>query len=306
MRTFSNRLSFVCFEQVGLALIICSIGIEHCQGQAYLPFPSADPVWSQATIEMGNYVSNERLGVIGDTLINGISYSQIGGTPDVIFVPEQATYRAAIRGVEDGKWYAIRAGQAQEGLIYDFSAEEGDLVTVDAVGTDDPNVQVLETDSIELLGVYRKRLLVDDVSGNFPEYWIEGIGSMNGLLDPALHIFDGGHELLCFKEEGDLVYLHPVIQSCEYIRVEIEGRTKEDFLRIVPHPVSGVSDMALTAQHPGKMDIQIYDAYGKLWVDSSFASGHFELCRSRFPPGLFTFRLINSGRVLHSSKFVVE
>ncbi len=102
-------------------------------------------------------------------------------------------------------------------LLYDFTAQVGD--TVHHSGKAAFRSIILEIDSIQIGGEYRKRYKVDN--GWFyhnPDYIVEGIGSIqNGLLG---HISDiplcGTHywEHVCFSEGGIVKYKNPAYSDC--------------------------------------------------------------------------------------------
>src|SRR5512145_3143890 len=92
-------------------------------GQVYLPLPTSNAVWS---------VSEEKITMMGDTVINGVTYSKAyyhyGQTS---LNTDSLVYRCALRqDLVAGKVWAVWRNSYQELLLYDFSLEVGQQETV--------------------------------------------------------------------------------------------------------------------------------------------------------------------------------
>ena len=113
-----------------------------------------------------------------DTLINGMNYSQVWEC--------DIAYRGALRDDGLGRIYYVPKDESVERLVYDFSLNTGDTVTVyieDPFNTPNyamQNVQVSNVQYIDINGVQRKAL---DMSGS---QWIEGIGCTQGLFPQSI------------------------------------------------------------------------------------------------------------------------
>jgi hypothetical protein len=205
-----------------LIILICSISL---QGQQYFPFPAEDAQWNIYLLTTCDNDSPPdtfllRYALHGDTVINDLAYGRLcletGDLIDPLIEPV-----GAIRE-EDRRIYYIGQGFlgsdfSEEVLLYDFTAEVGD--TIDHTETRSFRSIVLETDSIQIDGEYRKMYTVDN--GWYyhnPDLIVEGIGSIkNGLLG---HVSDiptcGTHfwEHVCFSEKGEVRYRNPVYSDC--------------------------------------------------------------------------------------------
>jgi hypothetical protein len=87
-----------------------------------------------------------------------------------------------------------------EGLLYDFGVKQED--TIRTVNTsvqvrDTIIFKVVKVDTLNYLGVDRKRFEVIDILSHMTDYWIEGIGSLEGLFRPAFGLVGGFMKLLC-------------------------------------------------------------------------------------------------------------
>ena len=209
-------------------LFICSMPL---QGQQYFPFPSENARWNIYLLTTCDNDSPPdtfllRYALHGDTVINDLAYGRLCLEKGDMVDPEIEPV-GAIRE-EDRKIYYIGQGflgsdLSDEVLLYDFTARVGD--TIDHTENGPFRSIVLETDSIQIDGEYRKMYTVDHgwLYHN-PDYIVEGIGSIkNGLLG---HISDiptcGTHywEHVCFSENGEVRYRNPAYSDCYAGRVK--------------------------------------------------------------------------------------
>ena len=219
---------------------------------SYVPFPTENAQWS---------VANEKYALYGDTIIDEIKYGKIyKQTSDSLFEFDinKAEYFCAIRNdVESKRVYGIYKevlpikyyntgllpAFEKEMLLYDFSLDMGDTVTVanfdeaDRGGYISYNkyirveaisianyfvdayvgnhityelIHFYNSDSIFTLenNEHRKRILLLGDKVPIAACWIEGIGSSSG---PFVHdVYDFleyyPKRLLCYKEDDEYMY----------------------------------------------------------------------------------------------------
>lgn len=95
----------------------------------------------------------------------------------------------------------------EEVLLYDYTAEEGDTIRSNAVeGPISEGLVVYKIDTVTLEnGQKRKRM---SLTGSSDAFWIEGVGSDYGFLDPVF--WKVGNftvsKLVCFKQKGTILY----------------------------------------------------------------------------------------------------
>jgi len=147
----------------------------------------------------------------GDSIFNEKIYKKI-----FYYSDEQHTKRffAGLMREDNLKTYFIKPGTIFEKTLYDFSLETGDVFEYD-----DFTVYVLQSDSILINNVLKKRLII------VPELhrdWeidtiIENIGCLRGLLYPLCYMCNGGFsELLCYTQNDELIYRNPKRSKCYY------------------------------------------------------------------------------------------
>lgn len=198
------------------------------------------PIWrvtsvcNQAGIGGGPCITTDDHQFIlsGDTLIEGMIYQRTlrygsispmwtgpgpapaGCTTMSSYGPELST---PIR--QEGRALFVWNGEADQ-LLFDFDLEIGDVLPL-AFNNSDPNIEVVDLDSVEINGEWRR---VYTTSGGTAETIVEGIGSARGLFEPISDIFECGHNFVCFSLNGGPVYPG---QECEII-MAVDGLLKQD------------------------------------------------------------------------------
>ena len=156
-------------------------------------------------------VATEEITIGHDSVFNGKEYKKVFSKNG-----EQQELEGLIRE-EGSKIFFIRENALQEGLLYDFSVENGKMITISDRGVSDITLYAV-VDEISMNEIIRKMIqlkwsLEDEQVVNS---WIEGIGSMYGLLYNGLPNTGGGQELLCFSRDGALIYQNPLFTKCRY------------------------------------------------------------------------------------------
>lgn len=212
-------------------LLLLLAGGMTMQAQDYIPVVQKGNEWH--TFETAiHWINNYVNWCSGDTLIGDVRYMKIMGTlndgnPNLFTVLRE----------EDGKVWKRHLNTSEETLLYDFTASVGDTLTIGDFG------QRLIVDSIgtvQIGNADRKKFWLRLQSNNpggyqFTETWVEGIGSDYGLLwSGYLSIPDGWHCLLCFHQNGELVWENPEYGTCTYDAIE---ENKDSEISIYPNPV---------------------------------------------------------------------
>ena len=224
-------------------LIISSTGI-YSQNESYIPIINTYNTWSilaDYTAGGGNLQSFYLR--IGDTIIlkNSKEYHKVYQTYDTTGLEDNWDQLGFLsEDIQTKKCWFMNMN-SDEGLIYDFSANVGD--TLNMWNTMHQNeavdVVVLEKDSVLIGGFYRNRLNIMIIPyPGVTEYWIEGVGSTEGLLFSAYTLIGVNYFLLCFFENDELTYHLDEHETCYYghnagIDDFIE---KKDDIQIWPNP----------------------------------------------------------------------
>lgn len=228
------------------------------QAQEYLPMVQEGNEWHTLYWGMSPlYKYNYVFSCSGDTLVEDVRYSKLirtldGGEP----------YLFTLLREEDGKvWARYFLNNPEEFLLYDFTAHVGDNLVVGDFGTN----YVVDSISTEHIGgLDRKKLwlVTNDYLGNpqVRETWIEGIGSNLGMpwSGWGVGVYDFYSRLLCFHQDGELVWQNPQFDGCTYTAVEeIQGNETVSFY---PNPTNGI----VNVEGHDIIEVKVYNALGQL------------------------------------------
>lgn len=230
----------------------------------------------------------------GDSIINSLNYKKLFSSNTL----EGDQYQIALMR-EDTATQRVYIWQGVDKLIYDFSLEAGDTVTVAGMGGD----QLITIESIGMAlvgGTLRKQLNFTEAMG--PATWIEGLGSLynpaNSVIGDILDFLPGVN---CFYEENSLSWSNPLSSmSCE-LELAI-GRNDILSFEIWPNPVYDVINLRYLFE--GADIIEIFDMMGRrVLVQSNNKSRLAEVSIEQLGPGVYALRSGFDGRY-YSLQFV--
>ena len=154
----------------------------------------------------------------GDSVFNGKIYKKLFSCRD-----EQHTnpvFEGLMRE-KNLKTYMIAPYTDYEFILYDFSLETGDTIILGIYAVD-----VLQSDSVLINNVPKKRLIiVPQIFRNLGAYYvdtiIENIGCLRGFMFPFGYMNSGNYarELLCYTQDGELLYQKR--SKCYYDDIEL-------------------------------------------------------------------------------------
>ena len=237
-----------------LLVLLLMAGRVTMQAQEYLPIAQKGNEWhtfETAVWQINNYVN----WCSGDTLIGNVRYMKIMGT-----VNDSYPIFYTLLREEDGKVWKRYSIAHPETLLYDFTASVGDTLRIG----DFAEEMVLDSISMVQIGDVDRRkfwfgLEYDNLGRpRAKETWIEGIGSDYGLLWTGyFNVFDGWHCLLCFHQNGELVWENPEYGTCTFDGVE---ETKESGISIYPNPAKD----RVVIDGIEAVEIQVYNTLGQV------------------------------------------
>lgn len=174
---------------------------------------------------------------------------------------------------ESGKKVYFRDLENNQGLLYDFGASVNEIVKVvnyaQDIELDTIVVRVEKIDTIEYLGIQRQRFEVKDTLSSQIDYWITGIGSIKGLLNPCLELCGGFRELLCVHDDGSQIYQNPNRLTCYINDTCTKPIANFDYYILESYPIQ--IDLESTAQYADSIIWKAISAYS--FRDSIFGSG---------------------------------
>jgi hypothetical protein len=252
--------------------------------QQYIYFPDSSATWSISSISWGTCYRNDSYSIVGDTLINNFTYKKINACGDSVFNLGESEYFCAIRDSAK-KWMFVFKGQTQALLLYDFSAQTGDTITVNNISGDTLKVTIVNIDSITVNGRIREKINISQY-GNVDNYvwesWIGGIGSTHGLFYPSVFVTDGGYELNCFYQNDTLLYSQSGTCGCVIDKTDVSD-IEHNKLMVYPNPFENYTTFEFGPSF-NFQSIKIFNSQGSL-IKSIQNSNTIDL--SNFPDGLY-------------------
>jgi hypothetical protein len=203
----------------------------------------------------------------------------------------------------------LREYYGEEGLIYDFNMHLGDMVEVNNSRAISEVLLVLtEIDSVETSDGYRERWRLTNDEFMISEYWIEGIGSMGGVLNSSTEVFGGlcgTYILLCEEESGSTIYLNPEYEFCYYLLLDdaAETEVQEHSFDIIYRPTNQVVELVFYERE--NRNIHLTDINGRKISRVQSAENNVRLSLMESSKGLYIISVVQSDGRFISKKMMV-
>ncbi|MDR0603208.1 MAG: T9SS type A sorting domain-containing protein [Bacteroidales bacterium] len=160
---------------------------------------------------------------------------------------------------DNRKVYFLANSSLEEGLLYDFGISVGEQVAIQNyyLNNSTKNLLLKEIVNIDIAGKQVSKYIFQGTE----EYWLEGIGSIFGILNSGFgDTTDCYYDLICFKENL-LTYINPKYSNCDLTTSHVRRLDNEKYnicLKIVHNRVIILS----SAQTISK--VKIFDISGKM------------------------------------------
>ncbi|MCD4665163.1 MAG: T9SS type A sorting domain-containing protein [Bacteroidales bacterium] len=289
---------FDLFAQDNLQIIDPSKRWSYCFHDSFIPW---------------NFYMSYYVKFSGDTTINQLNYLKIWESEDEQY--SEWYQRGFIRSDTNGNIF-LRNLVNNEGLSYKFNVNPGDTFTVfNPFHYYIYTAEVLYVDSVyvEPVNEYRKRIKITDYEEPTyaqEEYWIEGIGSMAGILNSGYHVYTltgGLVDALCQWKNNSLVYSNPSFSFCFNIVSTLEMTDESTEIFIQPNPLVNKSYIVIKGLHFDNYQLEIRDIYGKNVCRYNIQQNKdMILDRGLFKSGLYIITLIDGNNVIARKKLIVQ
>ncbi|MBC7412796.1 MAG: T9SS type A sorting domain-containing protein [Bacteroidia bacterium] len=286
-----------------ISVLIASTIITQAQ---YQTLPDSNAVWS---------VMESKFFISGDSLHNGYLYKKYNKSNGPTLTT--GVFYALLR--EDSltqRIYTVPADSSQERLLYDFSLNVNDTVSVypsvyyynSQVGN---TVRVIAIDSI-LIGIaYHKRLSLKSYNFGFYEieYWIEGVGSTYGLFYPdaiGSGVVDGClPSLLCVVHNGITLYDDTAYASCYELCNKVGFKTETvSLLTTFPNPTTTTLTINAAANITS---LRMYNGLGQEVINNVYTivSTTQTIPVSTLPNGIYMLQVTTVNNNISTQKIVI-
>ena len=267
-------------------------------------FISSEKQWNVRLVGFPSGYSTEIFRIDGDSLMDTVLYNKIWASNDSM---ETWRYQGLLR--EDSNVVYYIGPDGSEGILYDFNLEKGDTAYVKNVFCPDMDIPVYvrDVDTVEYFGVSRKRWDLTE-NGSQEEYWVEGIGSLNGPLYTKYWycIVCPVWELLCYHDGDTLLYIYPGETECYQNTVGIEEKPEPAGFVISPNPAKRGSTVNVETAVDVAV-IKLSDASGVLVRHISPGDGRvLQIETGGLAPGLYFLTVKTTGNRIFTRKLIVE
>jgi hypothetical protein len=286
------------------SIITFAVAVLLCFSVAAQDFISPVKQWNVRLAALG--YSTEVFKIAGDSLVEGTSYNKIWVSYDSLTT---WVFQGLLREASDVVYY-MPPGHS-EGVLYDFNLGVGATAMVRNIfcGDEDIPITVIHMDTVAYNGIERKRWHLG-ANGNVAEYWVEGIGSLNGPLYTSYWhcIVCPVWDLLCYFENDTLAFKMPYTTECYQNTVGLTENVDAAKAPIViyPNPVKRGNPLSIESA-AGLSGIRIYDARGLLLQNAAPGNSlKTNICTAGLAPGLYIVETIHTAEGISRKRLVVE
>jgi len=272
----------------------------YSQDYEYVAFPSSNAIWSEFYgRELTNsYLSSyDKVALNGeDTLINQLNFKKLYLFEGTSFELNNATYIGALREENKKIYYigdTIHLGKPfgysvpTEILLYDFNVNIGDTLNCEGELLANFNCLIVESiDTISIGNTLRKRISFETSYTK----WIEGIGSVQGLLFEGEPITTKGQprgDLICFKQNDEILYFNESYDDCMPV---IVSENIMNTALVYPNPTNGIIYINIPENilHP---KIHVFDVYGRNVKIDSTPNNKYVINLEDLPKGIYIIKI---------------
>ncbi|MBN2175636.1 MAG: T9SS type A sorting domain-containing protein [Bacteroidales bacterium] len=195
-------------------------------------------------------------------------------------------------------------------LVYDFNVEAGDTITITSFFQSYPyevEFVVTTVDSILINGDYRRRInLSCEYYGQ--NFWIEGIGSNNGLLETGFYcyIVCPTIELLCVQKQGEILYQNEYFNDCYIVGIEENVASVQPF-KVFPNPATHQVSIVAMNGHKGKYIFHLQNSIGQEIINIEMNDSETPVIDvSTLTAGIYFYTLGNDNKIEQSGKLLIR
>jgi hypothetical protein len=239
----------------------------------------------------------------GDTVVQTVDYKKVLESDDST-KSKWRTIAFVREDIKKGLYY--RDFDGNEILLYHYNLKLNDTVKIPSVFADEDSVTfvVMNIENVLIDGSIKKKyLLVYPQYHNFTETWIEGIGSLQGILTVAYHGIGGHENLICCFRDDVLIYKNMDFDRCYYHQTtDVQGEFNNSVeFKITPNPSN--QEISIQFADEKQRKICIYNSKGSLI--EGFVSDKIDnkLNISNFQAGIYFVVVPNSHNAV-SQKFI--
>ena len=251
----------------------------------------------------------------GDTVINDTSY-RILYSSDAEF-PVSWIKRGFIREDDAHRVYYSRylvndTSYFEPLIVYDFNAGLNDTLTINSFvgyGPTEVNIVITAVDSVLIDNEYRKKIHFSCLDYSYEyNFWIEGIGSNNGLLETGFYCYITCPviELLCVKEQGKIIYQNEYYESCYIVNIE-ENNQENQAYNIYPNPAGEYLYIVPEFHNNSTTVFTLFNSIGEITCQTKInRNSNTKVLTAGKTAGLYFYTISENGNIRQSAKILIR
>lgn len=238
-----------------------------------------------------------------DTVYNGDVYKKLLETYTSNGTVYGTYYGGALRDNGLGQVYFWAPGAPDPALLYDFDVAVGDTL-YNVAGLFPNDVRVYDLDTVVVNGTSRRRVMVECLNGPqyYGEEWIQGIGSIHGLLHATpCGSVSGIGELVCMTVNDTVQWGVNVgaVGDCSLLLGATEAAVDER-VGLYPNPAEDRLSITCGACVPLRASIVAMD--GRVMLQQPLATRTMDV--SAMPAGVYLLRVQQADGTVLTARFV--
>ncbi|MEA1874873.1 MAG: T9SS type A sorting domain-containing protein [Bacteroidota bacterium] len=291
-------------KRTGFSMFIALISLS-AMSQSFI---DTTKVWSVLNHRLPSFtITTETFSLQADTTIESMHYRKLFRSTNES--QSNSLPYGYLRETMDGKVF-FRTDTTGDRLLYDFNLSENDVVTVygisgysDEIYLDTMRFLLSEKSEISINGNLRNLyhlnpVLGEDTLPDATEFWIEGIGSLSGLLHYEATLMGGNaYELLCYSHNDTLLYQHDDYNVCYYVYTDLAKSKRHTTLEVFPNPTREKFTIRFDDTNLNQAcRIEIYTAQGKCIIQQSIQKSTCVLTKN-WEQGIYMLKISCNGQM---------
>jgi hypothetical protein len=320
---FDNQTTYMKKLLLSIFVIITAFSAK-AQFNVYHPFPDSNAYWGEETeFSTGGPLVVNDFGykLSGDTLLNGRIYHKIYKVGGISTSGPVTPYRGFYAGLREDSlkhvYVCCTSMNKNDTLYYDYNMQLGDTlkqINSASQGFFGPEKNyVSKIDSALIDGSYRKRFIISafaNGSQRIVTAIIEGIGSIEGLLEP-MTLLEGTSSVICFQQNGIVMFSSNSYfyrDTCIVFGPVGVNEINNDVhvFNIYPNPASARVTLSYQLNNNNAV-LKLYNTMGQLLESRTInnSDGTIEDNVSALPGGVYYYTLSVDGVVEATNKLAI-
>jgi len=281
------------------------------QEYEYVPMPTTNALWSEIYVDLiapAEYdTMNLKYALFDeDTILFEKTWQKIFMLFDTTLLLENAEFYGLL--LEENK-IVYFIGPYSSGILYDFNAQVGDTITVEVPISFE--AEIFKIDTININGKLRKRFYLwhNGMGGDTGIRWIEGIGSINGLLWPGTYHFNEKSELLCLHHNNELIYYNNKFGTCFPDYPDVYNGLKlienQSLKNIYPNPAKDKTMIEFQEIETGQLSIHSIDGRIIIYQNINYTKCQI-LDLSYIKAGIYLVKFVNKKNEMYQNKLIIS